>query len=180
MNRKYLLLLMIVAFVGAIVVGCQDSAEESRSVITVQSINDNAPVFSDVLSDSMTVVEDWVDVTFYNRPYNGLVVTGPGMPYNEFLVSRYHIEFTRTDGSTSVPPPFDAAMTSFIESEEFGFATIKLVPAGYKTIAPLSGLVGGGSIDLIANITFYGSEVGNTEEKSFTAAVSISAANWSG
>lgn len=180
MNRRFLLLLMIVAFVGAFVVSCQDDASKARSVISVSSINDNAPYFSDVLTDSNTVVEDWVSVIFNNRPYNSQIVTGPGLPFYEFTVTRYHVDYVRPDGNLSVPPSFDAAATIVIPSREFIPATIKLVPAGHKTIPPLNALVGGGGIDLVANITFYGSEIGTTAEKSFQAAISISAANWDG
>ncbi|MCZ6766641.1 MAG: hypothetical protein O7D32_06885 [bacterium] len=181
MNRRFLLLLMIVAFVGAFAVSCVDEAKDSRSVVTVTSINDNAPLNSDVITDTMTVVEDQVTVVFYNRPYSQLVVTGPNLPFNDYIVTRYQVDFTRLDGNPSVPPSFNAAMSVNVASTEFAVATIKLVPAGHKEIPPLLALATmPGGIEMIATVTFFGSEVGISHETSFQASISVAAANFGG
>jgi len=82
MRLKLGVFFLVLAGLVAFLVGCQSDPEEKRAVITVSSINDNQPYFSDVISQGDSVYdrsgtpvtwddyvdEDWVNVTFYNKP----------------------------------------------------------------------------------------------------------------
>jgi hypothetical protein len=197
MNRKITLFACLALVVGVFLASCNDAGENGRAVVTVSSMNNNAPFFSDVLDQGDTlyfppgtafidddfVREDWVPVIFYNRPYNDVVTTGPGQPFADFLVTGYHVTWRRVDGGVGVPPNYTGATNINVPSGEEIPAQILLVPYEVKnsplmtTINYLNPAPGGAFPDeylMIANVEFFGHEVGTDREQNFFAEVSVS------
>lgn len=98
-------------------------------------------------------------------------VVAPTIPsaLNAVTVTRYHVEFIRSDGRNTqgvdVPYAFDGATTGTITStpSSLGF---ELVRHEAKEEAPLKALAGGGGrieISTIANITFYGTDLAGND-----------------
>jgi hypothetical protein len=196
MKRKLLFFTCGLGMLIVLLVSCQTDPEEKRSVITVAAINDNAPVFSDVYEqgDSVRrdngvwveyddyVKEDHVKVLFYNRPYDPIVFTGPGRPFGEYLVTRYRVEWERTDGGAEKPPTYYGATSISVPTESFIEGYVVLVPYEVKNMPFLvniryNELGAGGEILCIAHITFWGHEVGTGRETRFSASVSVNFAD---
>ncbi len=202
MNRKPLLFAIALGVLAVLVGSCDNDSEENRAVVIVSSINENTPFFSDVLEQGDTLYvgttpytiddfirEDWVPVTFYNRPYNAIGVTRPGGPLSDFLITRYRVEWARADGGpdTEVPPTYDGATSIQVPSNSYVTAAILLVPYEVKNMPfmqlinylnPVS--VGGRFPDeylMIANITFWGHEVGTGREWTLGASLTCNFAD---
>lgn len=194
MRRKPVIFLAALSIVVAILVGCNSGDEDTRSVVTVASINDNQPFFSDVLAQGDSVydksgvpitrddyvVEDRVLVGFYNRPYNPFGTTAPGEPYGDFIVTSYRVEWERVDGGTEVPNTYVGGTSIVLPSGEITEGAILLVPFYEKNRPYLQELnyLGprvGEEVLCIAHITFWGHEVGVPDrEMSFKADLSVS------
>ncbi len=196
MSKKLLGFLCVLGIVVAFLMSCDSDGEEKRTVITVAAINDNAPVFSDVLEQGDSVYrengtpviiddfirEDNVKVLFYNRPYSAFSFTGAGRPYGEYLVTRYRVEWERSNG-VEVPPVYNGATSVSVPTETYVEAYIVLVPFEVKQLPFISSLnyIGANAGDellCIAHITFWGHEVGTGRETMFEASVSVNFADW--
>jgi hypothetical protein len=88
---------------------------------------------------------------------------------NSVTITRYHVEFVRSDGRNTqgidVPYAFDGATTGTISATptSLGF---ELVRHEAKDEAPLKALAGAGGrieISTIANVTFYGTDLAGNE-----------------
>ena len=102
---------------------------------------------------------------------------------NTITVTRYRVEFTRSDGrktpGVDVPYAFDGAATGSI-GDSGGTLSFVLVRAQAKLEAPLRALRGAGGavvISTIANVTFYGKDQ-NGNEVSVTGSMSVNFADW--
>lgn len=109
-------------------------------------------------------------------------VTAP-TPANTITVTRYHVEFVRSDGrktpGVDVPYAFDGAATGSISNAGSTLSFI-IVRAQAKLEAPLRALRGGGGaivISTIAHVTFYGKDQ-NGNEVSVTGSISVNFADW--
>lgn len=193
MKRKFTLFALVLGILGVLIASCQNEPEENRAVVIVPSINENAPFFSDVLDQGDTLYvagdpytiddfirEDFVPVSFYNRPYNAFTTTGPGEPLSDFLVTRYRVEWRRTDGGPAdeVPPTYDGATSVMVPSNSIVTASVLLVPAEVKNMdfMRLINYLNPGFPDeylMIARFTFWGHEVGTNREWSFNAELSV-------
>jgi hypothetical protein len=197
MNRKLLAFALVVGMFAIFVASCDNESEENRSVVIVSSINENVPFFSDVIEQGDTIyvaglpytrddfiTEDYVPVTFYNRPYNDLTTTGPGKPLSDFLITRYRVEWRRSAGSSgSVLPSYEGATSVQVPSNTFVSAGILLVPFSAKNSSLLSDINYLGpafpdEILTIAHITFWGHEVGTDREWNFAAELSVNFGDW--
>lgn len=102
---------------------------------------------------------------------------------NFITVTRYHVEYTRSDGHNTpgvdVPYAFDGGVTFTVdESGNAGVFTIVRVQA--KAEAPLQALsVNGGAmvISTIAKVTFFGTDQAG-RAVSVTGLISVNFANW--
>ncbi|UCG53301.1 MAG: hypothetical protein JSW58_07040 [Candidatus Latescibacterota bacterium] len=197
MNRKLLLFALAIGIFALFAASCENDSEENRAVVIVSSINENAPFFSDVLEQGDTLYvgglpytiddfirEDFVPVTFYNRPYNPIGTTGPGRPLSDFLITRYRVEWRRADGGPAdqVPPTYEGATSVQVPSNAFVTAAVLLVPFEVKNMPFLSsinylGLNFPDEILTIAHITFWGHEVGTSREWSFEAELTVNFAD---
>lgn len=175
MNTKLGILLCTACVVAASLVGCDADEEQQRTVVSVYSLNDNQAYQSDIVTGGV-YMEDVIPVVFQSRAYNSQIVTGTGLPYNDFLITGYRIEYIGSDGSTYLPP-YVGAMNASIEIDKQAMASVILVPALYKSQPPLSGL-GGGAVLCTAHYTFMGREVGSGREQEFKAAITVNFADW--
>ncbi|NIM19461.1 MAG: hypothetical protein GTO51_03665 [Candidatus Latescibacteria bacterium] len=198
MKSKLFSFMCVIGALAFLLVSCEDNPEGNRAVVTVASFNDNAPFFCDVLEqgDSLFdqagnavlrddfIAEDYLKVAFYNRPYNSFIVSPPGYPYGEYLITRYRVEWARVDGGVQVPPPYDGATSISIPSGELVEGYILLVPFMVKelpfiwTLRYVQAGGTGGEILCVANITFWGHEVGTDRETEVIGSLSVNFADW--
>jgi hypothetical protein len=193
MKRKLTAFAVIIGIFAIFVASCDNESEENRAVVIVSSINDNAPFFSDVIEQGDTIyvgglpytvddfiAEDYVPVTFYNRPYNDFTTTSPGGPLSDFLITRYRVEWRRADGSDGeVPARYDGATSVQVPSNTFVTAAFLLVPFQAKNSPLLMPLrYSPDEILAIARLTFWGHEVGSTREWSVAAELSVNFGDW--
>ncbi len=197
MKRKVLFFMCFIAVAGLFLASCNNDSEENRAVVTVASINDNAPFFSDALDQGDTVYyegtnppvaytdddflrEDYVEVIFQNQPYSPILLTGPNLPLSDFLITRYRVQWRRVDGGAGVPPTYEGATSISVKSKEMAVGYVLLVPAvvkGSPLIVPLH--YAAGEYLMVADITFWGHEIGaQGREWSFDASVSVNFADW--
>lgn len=201
MSRKLTLFACFAVLVGVFLASCDTDGEQKRSIVTVSSMNNNAPFFSDVLEQGDTlyyppgvpftqddfVKEDWCPIILKNTPYNTIVFTGPDRPYSDFLVTHYHVQWRRVDGGGPVPGPSDGATNINVPSGEEVEANILLIPYEVKNTALMMSInylnPGPGPAPapafpdeflMVADVTLYGHEVGTGREQEFTASVSVS------
>jgi hypothetical protein len=103
---------------------------------------------------------------------------------NQVTITRYHVQFTRTDGGSDVPAAFDSVMTFTVPAGSSATATFDLVQTSAKELPPLVGLrtalldANGGpvapTINTMATVTFYGKDqAGNDVSASGSIAVSF-------
>lgn len=196
MGRRFLFLTFIIGALFAFLAGCDNDPEQNRSVVTVASLNDNSPLMSDVWEqgsvilddtdnyylDDDHVLEDWIPVLFFNRPYNSLVTASPSSPHGDFIVTHYRIQWERTDGGAQVLPDHEAGLGILIPSGEFIEATIQVVTFENKITQFINDLcyVCATPLDEIfmnAHITFYGHELGNDRETEIEATLGVSFAD---
>lgn len=195
MRWKPMLFVLTIAVMVSLLASCNDDLEDTRSIVTVASINENEPFFSDVLSQGDSVydksgvaitrddyvVEDWVPVVFYNKPYNEFTTTSPGEPFGEVIITNYRIEWERIDNlGTEVPNAYQGATSVVVPVGEMVQGGVLLVPFYEKNRAFLQELnyLGprvGQEVLCIAHLTFWGHEVGApSREFTFNASLSVS------
>ena len=181
MKRALLAVLLLAS------VSCGDMARQgtASSYLIVTSLvageDDGGTLRSDVLTvvdDVPTIIDDFGTVTFL------LAMKDPGLtdpsPNNYITITRYRVEFTRTDGRNAqgvdVPYTFDGAFT--VTVADSASATFTLVRHQAKAEAPLAAL--GNSpvlISTIARVTFYGRDQ-TGREVTATAQISVNFGNF--
>jgi len=104
-------------------------------------------------------------------------------PTNSITVTRYHVEFRRSDGRNTpgvdVPYAFDGAATGTFDGGG-GTLTFSLVRAQAKLESPLKALRNGGGailISTIAEITFYGRDQ-NGNDVTVAGSMLVTFADW--
>ena len=130
------------------------------------------------------VFEDPGRVTLHVAMKDVTLTTGTEPTANNAItVSRYHVDFVRSDGRNAqgvdVPYSVDGAATGTITTSATSL-TFTLVPLQRKLEAPLLALRNSGgavAILTIANVTFYGfDQAGNTV--SVTGSITVNFADW--
>ena len=188
----------LVAFVSALILAvlflsCTDDTNyDQRTAVYVAGMNNDEPFLSDVLNqgdslyerdgstyktDDDYIVEDYLAVTFYNKPYN-TVIDPDGSALGDFLVTDYDVSFTPY-GSFPVPVPAFSGKTSIlVPSGELVTGAILLVPAYAKSVSPLDSIAYT-PIELmaIANLTFRGHEIQTDREVTFSAGITVNFAD---
>jgi hypothetical protein len=194
LSKKYAALALVtVLSVGAVLIGCDENSNyDARTVVFVESINENAPFFSDVLNqgdslfmpDGVTyktdddyIEEDFVLVEFHNRPYNN-TVNIKASNLGDFLVTDYTVEYTVT--SSTLPtapmpvPTFVGRMSTLVPATESVTAAVPIVPLYTKAIDPLVGMhYTNDELITYATITFRGHEVQSKREVEFSAGLTV-------
>jgi hypothetical protein len=172
-------LLAFAVLAGALALGgCDDPVETGRSIVTVKQFNFGSPVQSDVLFDDGTsayVPEDLIPCTFTSRPYNQYVT---GFTRDAVMIKRYHISWVRIDGGSGALAARDEACAIYVTHAEDADAAIRLVTWEDKSGPILSPLIGSANqIRMQATITFFGTEVGSTDEIEFGITVDVNFAD---
>ena len=121
-----------------------------------------------------------------------MVLRDPGAPgvantpseLNSITMTHYRVVYHRTDGRNTqgvdVPFSFDSGMTISISGTNASQQTFDIVRVSAKREAPLLALVvNGQTIDLIADVTFYGKDMHNNDV-SATGSIGITFANYGG
>ena len=173
--RFALVPLVAAAFVIVVTAGCSDSSAP-RSILRVESINDNTPLQSDVVSfvgGQPTVKEDAVTVQIWNQPHDEILDLYAS-PYGAVMLDRYEVRFEGTESIPSVT----GALGWAVDANRIMSGTIVVVPAAHKLRAPLLSLAGSGEIQSTARITFYGRETGSDHAVKFETVLQVNFANW--
>lgn len=115
-------------------------------------------------------------------PNNPGTATAPTTT-NFITLTRYHVDFVRTDGRSQqgvdVPYSFDGAITATV-TDQVTTANFTLVRAQAKEEAPLKQLVAGGGaiqISTLATVTFYGADQAG-HAVTVTGQISVNFADW--
>lgn len=166
-------MLVVLSFVG-----CDTNKEQQRSVLTVSSVNCNAPAYGDVQDDTGGFSPTLIPVEISNRPYNQFVTTAPDQPHGDFLVTSYRVSWETLDGQAVLPDRVE--YTGFnVPSGEVTTAFVLLVSLTEKENNPvLTALQGGGTRAMRAIVTFYGHEVGTERDGEVDGSVSVQFANF--
>jgi len=178
MFRKIAVLTVLLTTLTLVATSCDNTPQQNRSVVSVTSVNDNVtPLLSDVVYNDGTgisYVPDYVAVIMDNRPYSEMIFTAPGHPYGDFQVTRYKVEWTRTDGGSPALPIYEADMAMVIPSGKINASDVLVVTVDNKTNPPLNALAGTAqTISMNAKITFYGHEVGTERETEVIANIGV-------
>ena len=125
--------LLAVVAVGAILVlgGCTDTS--TRANLTVVEVNDGRVYYSDVISDSGTVVADEVKLTLGNIQNDGLGPLEPGTPYSEIFVTGYTVTF-----DNGIYPPVTGGVSAIVPSGGTTEVAIALSDIGVKAALPVT------------------------------------------
>lgn len=177
MLRKTLVLTVALAVIALVMTSCDNSPQQNRSVLSIESLITEegfaAPVISDVLTNG-SVFPDAVTVVFQNRPYSQLIVTAPDRPYGDFEIYKYRVEWESTDGSTPALPTYEADMGLTVPSFKSAGASVMIVTWENKANPPLDALVGANQeARMNAKITFFGHETGTDRETTIQAQIGV-------
>jgi hypothetical protein len=186
MRRKFKLFLVLIGISTILLASCDNDPEENRAVVIISSLNGNSPFASDVLDqgDSLMVTtddfiqEDWIPVTFFNRPYNSVITTSPSGALMDVLITDYVVTWYRA-GNDTIPPPFYGTTSVLVPSGEEVVATFCLVPIATKHLPFLEALqYNTGQILMTANIVFTGHELVGGREVTIPASLSVNFADY--
>lgn len=195
MHKKMFTAITLISIVAVwfLVMGCdEDSNYDSRTVVYVSSVNDNAPYLSDVLNQGDSIYdqtgmnpitnddfveEDWIKVQIHNKPYNGIVgVCGSSL--GDFLVTDYSVEFVNLAGGASPVPPFTGQTSMLVPCNTLVEGYFLIVPLYAKLVSPLVDMqYTAMEVMTIANITFRGHEVQTDRIVEFSCGVTVNFAD---
>ena len=126
---RVVLLAMVAVSAILVLGGCTD--QSTRAILTVVDVNEGRVYYSDVISDSGTVVADEVKVTFGNIQNDGQGPLAPGTPFSEIVVTGYSVTF-----ENGVYPPVTGGLTARVPSGGTTQAAIALSDIGAKASLP--------------------------------------------
>ena len=119
-----------------------------------------------------------------------LILKDPGAPgitnvpsaQNEVQITHYRVVYRRTDGrnvqGVDVPYAFDSGMTILVPATGSGQQTFDIVRVSAKLEAPLLALASNGqTLDLIADVTFYGRDM-HGHNVAITGSIGVTFANF--
>ena len=175
---RHLLLSFAVVAVAAATAGCSEFIRQDRSPVTLvidrleaaSGASGEAGTFvgtlqSDVITDG-SVFNDSGRVTM--RVQMKDVLAAPS-PVNAVTINRYRVTFRRSDGRNTpgvdVPQPFDSAVTFTVAPGQNVTHSFELIRHLAKEEAPLRALAVNSAVTIatIADITFYGRDLGGNE-----------------
>jgi hypothetical protein len=184
---KYIKFVALVAL-ASVSASCGEFTRQGTApvIVVVDRLSvedDQGTLHSDVLTEG-SVVNDMAEVRLR------LILKDPGdsgaaaspTPLNSVTITRYHVEYRRTDGrnvqGVDVPFAFDSGLTFTISAGQSQSAVFQIVRNTAKAEAPLKALANNGEIlSTIAYVTFYGhDQAGN--DVSANASIGIDFANF--
>ena len=187
-TAKFVKLLFVVALV-AVSSACGEFTREGRApvVLVVDSLivgdDEQGTLLSDVITKNSTL-NDMAEVEMrlvLKDPGPPGVTVGPSL-LNAVTITRYRVEYRRTDGRSTqgvdVPYSFDSALTFTVPSDGSATGVFQLVRHAAKEEAPLKALANNlDIISTIAYVTFYGhDQAGN--DVSATATIGVDFGNF--
>jgi hypothetical protein len=119
-------------------------------------------------------VEDQVQIVIRNRPHDSALNIRTNGPFSAVVFDRYEVHFV---GDETLAPLFGSIHLR-IASGATGTGIVTVVPAGYKTMPPLSPLVNGGELRFTAEVTLIGTEEDSNDEVRAMASMPVHCANW--
>lgn len=131
---KTLRLLALAALAGIALLavgGCTSTS--TRSYLTVVSVNDGNVFYSDLVSDSGTVVADEAKIVLGNIPADGGAPLAPGSPYSEIVVTGYSVTY-----DNGIYPPYSGGLTLRVPSGGTVEGSIALSDLGAKASVPVN------------------------------------------
>jgi hypothetical protein len=184
---KYIKFVALVAL-ASVSASCGEFTRQGTApvIVVVDRLSvedDQGTLHSDVLTEG-SVVNDMAEVRLrliLKDPGDGGATASP-TPLNSVTITRYHVEYRRTDGrnvqGVDVPFAFDSGLTFTISAGQSQSAVFQIVRNTAKAEAPLKALANNGEIlSTIAYVTFYGhDQAGN--DVSANASIGIDFANF--
>lgn len=131
-DMKTLRLLALAALVGSALLamgGCTDTS--TRSILTVVAVNDGNVFYSDLVSDSGTVVADEASIRLGNIQNDGGAPLEPGSPFSEIVVTGYTVTY-----DNGIYPPVSGGLTLRVPSGGEVEGSIALSDIGAKVSVP--------------------------------------------
>ena len=187
-TAKFVKLLFVVALV-AVSSACGEFTREGRApvVLVVDSLivgdDEQGTLLSDVITKNSTL-NDMAEVEMrlvLKDPGPPGVTVGPSL-LNAVTITRYRVEYRRTDGRSTqgvdVPYSFDSALTFTVPNDGVATGVFQLVRHTAKEEAPLKALASNFDIiSTIAYVTFYcHDQAGN--DVSATATIGVDFGNF--
>jgi len=157
------------------------STNTTNAFVMVTSVNENAPLQSDVLTNGYAK-DDTVKVKFKSqRRQLGSGDTNPTdpdgvSPFDTIMLQQYVVNYQRSDGGPN-PSAFTGGLNITLAPDAEAEASIVVVRAFDKHRSPLEELRDDGEIFTSAVITFYG-EDGYGNDLAVSGSLSISFANF--
>jgi len=111
--------------------GCTDTS--TRNILQVVNVNDGKVYYSDLVSDSGTVVADEVKITVTSTPNAGTPALAPGTPFSQIILTGYTVTF-----DNGVYPPVTGGLTGIVNSGEEATISLALSDLGAKASVPTS------------------------------------------
>jgi hypothetical protein len=150
----------------------------TNSVVTIQSINDNKPLQSDVLTDGFAT-DDTVTVSLSSdfRATEDDDTAPNGASISDTITfTSYLVSHMRSDGGTN-PTSFTGGMNLVIAPDSDAEVDLVVVRAFDKNRSPLKDLRDDGEIFTTTTLTLYGSD-GNGNDIAVSGSLSISFSNF--
>jgi hypothetical protein len=177
----------------AVILSCsEDTNYDQRTVVYVGGLNQDRPYLCDVLSqgdsiyneDMVTfklvddaVREDWIEVTFYNKPYSTVIEPGTGT-LGDFLVTGYDVNFIPYDNAPEPVRAFSGTTSILVPASGSAVGAILLVPFAAKNVNPLLALqYSPNEIMSQAHFVFRGHYIQTDTEVEFEANLSVNFAD---
>jgi len=111
--------------------GCTDTS--SRAVLQVVSVNDGKVYYSDLVSDSGTVVADAAKITLTNIQNDGGAPLAAGTPFSEIVLTGYTVTY-----DNGIYPPVSGGVTGLVPSGQEATVSIALSDLGSKASVPVN------------------------------------------
>lgn len=163
-----LALLALVALLG--MGGCTDTS--SRAILTVISVNEGNVLYSDLVSDSGTVVADQALIEFGNIQNDGGAPLEAGAPFSDIIVTGYTVTY-----DNGIYPPVSGGITAHVPSGGTAEVVIAMSDLGAKASIPTNI-----AVSTTARLTFTGfvhTNGGNNGDRvSAIASVPVQVANF--
>jgi hypothetical protein len=147
---------------------------KSNSFIIIESIvgkdlagNDSTVVFSDVVkveNGQNVFYPDFVTVTLRAALLDPNPILGVSQ-YEDIMLTRYVVSYTRNDGGTAVPSSFEGQLSTLLPVGSSVSIPLVIVRDVAKNQPPLNALIGdpSASLQCTARIDFYGHDLRNRD-----------------
>jgi hypothetical protein len=124
--------------------GCTDTS--SRAILQVVNVNGGRVYYSDLVSDSGTVVADEVKITLTSIQNAGTPALAPGTPFSQIILQSYTVTF-----DNGIYPPVSGGLSGIVNSGEEATFSLALSDLGAKAAVSTST-----AVSTTARITIHG------------------------